>query len=232
MGERLTPVNSDIISEDYSKNVNDLLLATCNTDFTTEIVDPKYSLDDLKTTLGVLEFHNRQATKRRHLKAEIKIRERPERIPDFWTEQRAKKFRYDWRQMQKLFGKGPMAVFAILLAFAFALTLTLPTQAKAVKTGSCYIEMQDPDTALYVKPVKKSTVIRVPDKVIRNGYIIRIIGIKKLNLKKVKKVYLGKNVFIIPKNAFKGYKGRIYAYKKGFTAVKKAGKGKHKLIRR
>lgn len=119
-----------------------------------------------------------------------------------------------------------------LMVILFAFMLTLPAQAKAVKTGSCYIEMQDPDTALYVKPVKKTAVIRVPDKVIRNGYIIRIIGIKKLNLKKVKKVYLGKNVFIIPKNAFKGYKGRIYAYKTGFVAVKKAGKGKYKLIRR
>ena len=119
-----------------------------------------------------------------------------------------------------------------VLMFLSLFTLALPAQAKAVKTGSCYIEMQDPDTALYVKPVKKTTVIRVPDKVVRNGYIIRIIGIKKLSLKKVKKVYLGKNVFIIPKNTFKAYKGRIYAYKNGFAAVKKAGKGKYKLIRR
>lgn len=108
-GKRLTPVNSDIISENYSKNVNDLLLERCNSsDFTTEIVDPKYTLDDLKTALGVLEFYGRQASKRRYLKAEIKAREKPERIPDSWTEQKAKKFRYEWRKMQKLFGKGPM----------------------------------------------------------------------------------------------------------------------------
>ena len=91
-GKRLTPVNSDIISENYSKNVNDLLLERCNSsDFTTEIVDPKYTLDDLKTALGVLEFYDRQASKRWYLKTEIKIREKPERIPDSWTEQKAKK---------------------------------------------------------------------------------------------------------------------------------------------
>ena len=119
-----------------------------------------------------------------------------------------------------------------LMVILFGFTLTTPAQAKAVKTGACYIEMQDPDTALYVKPVKRTAVIRVPDKVTQKGYVIRIIGIKKQNLKKVKKVYLGKNIFIIPKNAFKGYKGRIFAYKTGFAAVKKAGKGKYKLIRR
>ena len=119
-----------------------------------------------------------------------------------------------------------------LMVILFILTLTVTTQAKAIKTGSYYIEMQDPDTALYVKPAKRTAVIRVPDKVTREGYTIRIIGIKKQNLKKVKKVYLGKNIFIIPKNAFKGYKGRIFAYKTGFAAVKKAGKGKYKLIRR
>lgn len=119
-----------------------------------------------------------------------------------------------------------------LMVILFILTLTVPTQAKAIKTGSCYIEMQDPDTALYVRPAKRTAVIRVPDKITRRGYIIRIIGIKKQNLKKVKKVYLGKNIFIIPKNTFKGYKGRIFAYKTGFVAVKKAGKGKYKLIRR
>ena len=119
-----------------------------------------------------------------------------------------------------------------LMVILFGFTLTTPAQAKAIKTGSCYIEMQDPDTALYVRPVKRTAVIRVPDKVTRKGYTIRIIGIKKQNLKKVKKVYLGKNIFIIPKNAFKGYKGRIFAYKTGFAAVKKAGKGKYKLIRR
>ena len=119
-----------------------------------------------------------------------------------------------------------------LMVILFAFTLTVPTQAKAIRTGSCYIELQDPDTALYVRPVKRTAVIRVPDKATRKGYAIRIIGIKKQNLKKVKKVYLGKNIFIIPKNAFKGYKGRIFAYKTGFAAVKKAGKGKYKLIRR
>ncbi len=229
MGKRLTPINTDIISENYPKNVNKILLMQCsdNATFRDEILLPKYTLEELKTALQILEINGRQATKRRYLQWEINIRERPEVIPQ-WPEAVKKKFKYEWRKMQKLFGKGPMAAIAILLL----ITLALPVQAKPVKTGTCYIEMQDPDTALFVRPTKKSTVIRVPDKVTRKGYTIRIIGIKKISLKKAKKVYLGKNVFLIPKSTFKTYKGKIYAYKKGYTAVKKSGKGKYQLIRR
>lgn len=48
----------------------------------------------------------------------------------------------------------------------------VPTQAaqQGIKTKYGYIEMYDPDTALYIKPVRNQKVVRVPDLVVVKNY--------------------------------------------------------------
>ena len=113
----------------------------------------------------------------------------------------------------------------------------VPTQAaqQEIKTKYGYIELYDPDTAIYIKPVRNQRIIRVPDKVIVDRYNVRIIGVKRnaFKSKKIRTIYLGKNVFFIPKKTFKRVKGKVIVKNKmTWQAVKKSGVGKNKLIMR
>lgn len=113
----------------------------------------------------------------------------------------------------------------------------VPTQAaqQGIKTKYGYIEMYDPDTAIYIKPVRNQKVVRVPNLVVVDGYNVKIIGIKKkaFQSNKIRTIYLGKNVFLIPKRTFSGTKKRIIV-KNTMTwkSVKKSYVGKNKLILR
>lgn len=111
----------------------------------------------------------------------------------------------------------------------------VPTQAahQGIKTKYGYIELYDPDTAIYIKPVRNQRIVRVPDQVVVDGYNVRIIGVKRnaFKSKKIRTIYLGKNVFLIPKRTFSGTKKRIIV-KSTMTwrSVKKSQVGKNKLI--
>lgn len=113
----------------------------------------------------------------------------------------------------------------------------VPIQAaqQGIKTKYGYIELYDPDTAIYIKPVRNQRIVRVPDQVIIDGYNVRIIGVKRkaFKSKRIRTIYLGKNVFLIPKRTFNGTKKRIIV-KNTMTwqAVKKSCVGKNKLIMR
>lgn len=111
----------------------------------------------------------------------------------------------------------------------------VPIQAaqQGIKTKYGYIELYDPDTAIYIKPVRNQRIVRVPDKVIMDGYNVRIIGVKRnaFKSKKIRTIYLGKNVFLVPKRTFSGTKKRIIVKNKmTWQAVKKSCVGKNKLI--
>lgn len=113
----------------------------------------------------------------------------------------------------------------------------VPTQAAqhGIKTKYGYIELYDPDTAIYIKPIRNQKVVRVPDQVVVDGYNVRIIGVKRkaFQSKRIRTIYLGKNVFLIPKKTFSGTKKRIIV-KNTMTweSVKKSSVGKNKLIMR
>ena len=113
----------------------------------------------------------------------------------------------------------------------------VPTQAaqQGIKTKYGYIKLYDPDTAIYIKPVRNQRIVRVPDQVVIDGYNVRIIGVKRsaFKSKKIRTIYLGKNVFLVPKNTFKRVKGKVIVKNKmSWQAVKKSGVGKNKLIMR
>lgn len=111
----------------------------------------------------------------------------------------------------------------------------VPTQAaqQGIKTKYGYIELHDPDTALYIKPVRNQRIVRVPDQVVVDGYNVRIIGVKRkaFKSKRIRIVYLGKNVFLVPKKTFKRVRGKVIV-KNTMTwqAVKKSGNGKFRLM--
>lgn len=113
----------------------------------------------------------------------------------------------------------------------------VPTQAahQGIKTKYGYIELYDPDTAIYIKPVRNQRIVRVPDQVVVDGYNVRIIGVKRkaFKSKRIRIVYLGKNVFLVPKKTFNGRKKRIIV-KNTMTwkSVVKSGVRKNKLILR
>lgn len=113
----------------------------------------------------------------------------------------------------------------------------VPTQAaqQGIKTKYGYIELYDPDTAIYIKPVRNQRIVRVPDQVVIDGYNVRIIGVKRkaFKSKRIRTIYLGKNVFLVPKKTFNGTK-KIIIVKNTMTwqAVKKSCVGKNKLIMR
>lgn len=111
----------------------------------------------------------------------------------------------------------------------------VPIQAahQGIKTKYGYIELYDPDTAIYIKPVRNQRIVRVPDQVVVDGYNVRIIGIKRnaFKSKKIRTIYLGKNVFLVPKNTFKRVKGKVIVKNKmSWQAVKKSGNGKFRLM--
>ena len=111
----------------------------------------------------------------------------------------------------------------------------VPTQAaqQGIKTKYGYIELYDPDTAIYIKPVRNQRIVRVPNKVIVDGYNVRIIGVKRnaFKSKKIRTIYLGKNVFLIPKRTFKRVKGKVIVKNKmTWQAVKRSGNGKFRLM--
>lgn len=113
----------------------------------------------------------------------------------------------------------------------------VPTQAtqQGIKTKYGYIELYDPDTAIYIKPVRNQRIVRVPDQVVVDGYNVRIIGVKRnaFKSKKIRTIYLGKNVFLIPKKTFKRIKGKVIVKNKmTWQAVKKSCVGENKLIMR
>lgn len=111
----------------------------------------------------------------------------------------------------------------------------VPTQAaqQGIKTKYGYIELYDPDTAIYIKPVRNQRIVRVPDQVVVDGYNVRIIGVKRkaFKSKKIRTIYLGKNVFLIPKKTFKRVKGKVIV-KNRMTrnAVLHSGKGKYRIL--
>ena len=115
--------------------------------------------------------------------------------------------------------------------------LSVSTQAaqQGIKTKYGYIELYDPDTAIYIKPVRNQRIVRVPDQVVVDGYNVRIIGVKRnaFKSKRIRTIYLVKNVFLIPKRTFSGTKKRIIV-KNTMTwkSVKKSYVGKNKLIMR
>lgn len=113
--------------------------------------------------------------------------------------------------------------------------LGVPTQAahQGVKTKYGYIELYDPDTAIYIKPVRNQRIVRVPNQVVVDGYNVRIIGVKRnaFKSKRIRAIYLGKNVFLIPKRTFKKVRGKIIVKNKmSWRAVKKSGNGKFRLV--
>ena len=131
--------------------------------------------------------------------------------------------------MKKLITWLMLMIGCLLIGFG------VPTQAaqQGIKTKYGYIELYDPDTAIYIKPVRNQRIVRVPDRVVVDGYNVRIIGVKRnaFKSKKIRTIYLGKNVFLIPKTTFSGTKKRIIV-KNTMTwrAVKKSGNGKFKLM--
>lgn len=111
----------------------------------------------------------------------------------------------------------------------------VPTQAaqQGIKIKYGYIELYDPDTAIYIKPIRNQRIVRVPDKVIVDGYNVRIIEVKRnaFKSKKIRTIYLGKNVFLIPKKTFKRVKGKVIVKNKmTWQAVKRSGNGKFRLM--
>lgn len=131
--------------------------------------------------------------------------------------------------MKKLITWLMLMIGCLLIGFG------VPTQAaqQGIKTKYGYIELYDPDTAIYIKPVRNQRIVRVPDQVVVDGYNVRIIGVKRnaFKSKKIRTIYLGKNVFLIPKRTFSGTKKRIIV-KNTMTwrAVKKSGNVKFKLM--
>lgn len=111
----------------------------------------------------------------------------------------------------------------------------VPTQAaqQGIKTKYGYIELYDPDTAIYIKPVRNQRIVRVPDQVVIDGYNVRIIGVKRnaFKSKRIRTIYLGKNVFLIPKKTFKRVKGKVIV-KNRMTrnVVLHSGKGKYRIL--
>lgn len=128
-------------------------------------------------------------------------------------------------------------LITLLMIGCLLIGLGVPTQAahQGIKTKYGYIELYDPDTAIYIKPIRNQRIVRVPDQVIVDGYNVRIIGIKRkaFKSKRIRTIYLGKNVFLVPKKTFNGTKKRIIV-KNTMTwqAVKKSYVGKNKLIMR
>ena len=111
----------------------------------------------------------------------------------------------------------------------------VPTQAaqQGIKTKYGYIELYDPDTAIYIKPIRNQKVVRVPDQIVVDGYNVRIIGVKRkaFQSKRIRTIYLGKNVFLVPKRTFKKVRGKIIVKNKmSWQAVKKRGNGKFRLV--
>lgn len=113
----------------------------------------------------------------------------------------------------------------------------VPTHAaqQGIKTKYGYIELYDPDTAIYIKPIRNQRIVRVPDQVVIDGYNVRIIGVKRnaFKSKRIRTIYLGKNVFLVPKKTFKRVRGKVIV-KNTMTwqAVKKSCVEKNKLIMR
>lgn len=133
--------------------------------------------------------------------------------------------------MKKLITWLMLMIGCLLIGFGVS------TQAaqQGIKTKYGYIELYDPDTAIYIKPVRNQRIVRVPDKVIVDGYNVRIIGVKRKAFKSkgIRIIYLGKNVFLIPKKTFNGTKKRIIVKNKmTWQAVNKSCVGKNKLIMR
>lgn len=130
-----------------------------------------------------------------------------------------------------------LITWLMLMIGCLSIGFGVSTQAaqQGIKTKYGYIELYDPDTAIYIKPVRNQRIVRVPDKVIVDGYNVRIIGVKRKAFKSkgIRIIYLGKNVFLIPKKTFNGTKKRIIVKNKmTWQAVKKSCVGKNKLIMR
>lgn len=133
--------------------------------------------------------------------------------------------------MKKLITWLMLMIGCLLIGFG----VSIQAAQQGIKTKYGYIELYDPDTAIYIKPVRNQRIVRVPDKVIVDGYNVRIIGVKRKAFKSkgIRIIYLGKNVFLIPKKTFNGTKKRIIVKNKmTWQAVNKSCVGKNKLIMR
>ena len=131
--------------------------------------------------------------------------------------------------MKKLITWLMLMIGCLLIGFGVS------TQAaqQGIKTKYGYIELYDPDTAIYIKPVRNQRIVRVPDQVVMDGYNVRIIGVKRkaFKSKRIRTIYLGKNVFLIPKKTFKRVKGKVIVKNKmTWQAVKRSGNGKFRLM--
>lgn len=114
---------------------------------------------------------------------------------------------------------------------------TVNLNADKIKVSCGYIRLEDPDTATYLRPTKWNVKqIKIPDKVILNGYPVRIIAVKKTafaKAKKLEKVYIGKNLFLIPKGTFKKASQKLKIYTNsiyGVRSIRNSGIRKGQVI--
>lgn len=117
-----------------------------------------------------------------------------------------------------------MAALFSCLFFVSPHAKTVNLNANKFKVSCGYIRLEDPDTATYLRPTKWNVKqIKIPDKVTLNGYPIRIIAVKKTafaKAKKLKKVYVGKNLFLIPKGTFKKAPRKLKIYTDSIYGVR------------
>ena len=109
--------------------------------------------------------------------------------------------------------------------------------ANKIKTTCGYLRLEDPDTATYLRPVKVNVkTVYIPNQVVLNDYPIRIIAIHKnafTKTKKLRKISVGKNVFLIPKGTFKKAPKKVKIYTDigaGVRTIRKSGIKKGQVI--
>lgn len=130
-----------------------------------------------------------------------------------------------------------MTILFSCLFFVSSHAKTVDLNADKIKLSCGYIQLEDPDTATYLRPIKWNVKqIKIPDKVTLNGYPVRIIAVKKTafaKAKKLKKVYIGKNLFLIPKGTFKKAPRKLKIYTNsvyGVRTIRNSGIRKEQVV--
>ncbi len=117
-----------------------------------------------------------------------------------------------------------MTILFSCFFFVSSQAKTVDLNADKIKLSCGYIQLEDPDTAIYLRPTKWNVKqIKIPDKVTLNGYPIRIIAVKETafaKAKKLKKVYIGKNLFLIPKGTLKKAPRKLKIYTNSIYSVR------------
>lgn len=128
------------------------------------------------------------------------------------------------RKRKKYYITLVMTILFSCFFFVLSQAKTVNLNADKIKLSCGYIQLEDPDTAIYLRPTKWNVKqIKIPDKVTLNGYPIRIIAVKKTaftKAKKLKKVYIGKNLFLIPKGTFKKAPRKLKIYTNSIYGVR------------